>query len=69
MKIQKVYKGRVYAAVVRADGTIRFRGRVFNSPSLAAVSVAHRPINGWRWWQYEAEPGQWVQLDVLRRRK
>lgn len=68
MQIRKAYKGRIYRAVVRADGTIRFMGRVFNSPSLAAVAVAHRPINGWHWWKYEAAPGEWVRLDALRRR-
>ena len=68
MQIRKTYKGRLYRAVVRGDGTIRFLGRVFNSPSQAAVAVAHRPINGWNWWKYEAAPGEGVPLDALRRR-
>ncbi len=66
MRIRRSYKGTVYHAVVLRDGTIRLGGRVFNSPSQAAVSITHRPINGWSWWRYEKANGGWAQLDDLR---
>lgn len=65
--IRFTYKSRTYKATVRPDGTIRFRGKEFNSPSLAASAVTHRPMNGWECWRYEAAPGKWVHLDELRR--
>jgi len=61
------FKGKQYKAIVQPDGTIKFRGRVFNSPSLAASAVTHRAMNGWDCWMHEAAPGRWVKLDELRR--
>ena len=52
---------------IRPDGKIRFKGKVFNSPSLAASAVTKRAMNGWWCWRYEAAPGQWERLDRLRR--
>lgn len=70
MKICRVYKGRRYTATVRRDGTIRVRGvdRTFHSPSMAAVSIVGRPVNGWSFWTYERGPGKWVTLSELRGR-
>jgi Restriction Enzyme Adenine Methylase Associated/GIY-YIG catalytic domain len=68
MSLRGPYKGKVYKARVRKDGTIRCNGKVFTSPSLAAESVARRPINGWWFWQYERAPGQWLRLRELRHR-
>lgn len=61
------FKGKTLKAIVQTDGTVRFRGRVYNSPSLAASSVTHRAMNGWFSWRYEAAPGRWALLDELRR--
>lgn len=66
--IRMTLKGRLYRATVQVDGTVRFRRRTFNSPSLAASAVTHRAMNGWWVWRYEAAPGQWQKLDELRRR-
>lgn len=65
--IRMTYKGRVYKARVRPDGWIRFKQKLFRSPSLAASAVTHRPMNGWFWWKYERAPGEWVRLNELRR--
>ena len=69
MPIRMRYHKRGYKATVLADGTIRFRGEFFRSPSTAASAVSKRPMNGWSWWRYEAAPGEWVELNVLRRRR
>ena len=61
------YKGKLHKATVRRDGSIRYGGKVCNSPSLAAKAVAGRPMNGWRCWRYERAPGDWVVLDQLRK--
>lgn len=62
------YKGKVYKARLRRNGTIRCGGRAFDSPSLAAAAVVGRAANGWRFWTFERSPGQWVRLAELRRR-
>ena len=60
-------RGRTFHGRVRRNGTIRLRGKVFRSPTAAAVSVARYPVDGWRFWKYERAPGDWVCLDELRR--
>jgi len=75
--IRLKYKGKLYIAHVRRDGSITFasdsaeakrlQGKVFMSPSLAAGAVAKHPMNGWTSWTYERAPGDWVPLDELRK--
>lgn len=67
--IRMRYHKRLYKATVLPDGTIRFRGKDFSSPSTAATAVSKRPMNGWSWWRYEAAPGEWVRLKALRGRR
>lgn len=66
-KIRWTLKGVKYGAVVQPDGRIRFKGKVFNSPSVAAKYVAKRSVGGWHAWQYEVAPGQWERIDSLRK--
>ncbi len=60
-------KGRLFKARVLRDGSIRFAGRTFSSPSLAAAAAANRTCNGWWFWTYQRAPGDWVRLSELRR--
>lgn len=64
--LRGTFKGRTYKARVRQNGTIRYKKRVFDSPSLAAAAVVKRPINGWWFWRFERAPGLWVRLRELR---
>jgi predicted GIY-YIG superfamily endonuclease len=68
--LTKVFKGKKYTARVGSDGKIKVRGVPgrFNSPSLAAMAIARKPRNGWKFWKYEQAPGKWNALDALRRR-
>lgn len=71
------YKGKLYIAHVRRNGSIAFagdsaeakrlQGKVFMSPSLAAGAVAKHAMNGWTSWKYERAPGDWVPLNELRK--
>jgi predicted GIY-YIG superfamily endonuclease len=75
--IRMKYKGKIFIAHVRRNGSITFasesaesdrlKGKVFTSPSLAASEVTKRPMNGWFWWTYERSPGEWIRLDKLRK--
>ena len=62
------YKGKVFKARVRRDGSIRFAGKIYRSPSLAgAAACERRSCNGWTFWTYERAPGDWIPLDELRK--
>ena len=73
------YKDRMYIAHVRRDGTITFardsaeaarlQGKVFTSPSLAAVAVTGHTMDGWSCWKYQNSKGEWVLIDKLRKKK
>jgi hypothetical protein len=65
-KLVGTFKGKKFTATVRKDGAIRFRGRVFLSPSLAGVQAVGHNINGWWFWKYEKSRGNWVRLRELR---
>ncbi len=62
------FKGEILTARVRRDGTVRFDGKVYTSPSMAAaLACKRRTCNGWTFWQYERAPGDWVAIDKLRK--
>jgi hypothetical protein len=65
--IRREYKGKLYKATVRTDGTVQYQGEVFNSPSAAGKAVAGRAINGWFFWTFKSVTGDWVKLRELRK--
>lgn len=68
MTLRARYKGKMLRAAVAKTGVIRFNGKLFTSPSWAgAHAVRHPTCNGWKFWQYERAPGDWVKLDELRK--
>ena len=67
MKLRAVLKGKVFRARVRRDGTIRFRGKVYFSPSAAGGAACKRSSNGWYFWKYERAPGDWIRLREIRK--
>jgi RAMA domain-containing protein len=66
-KLRGRSKGKTFYASVKDDGTIRLKGKVYSSPSAAAVAVTKYPVDGWSFWKYERAPGDWVRLDELRK--
>ena len=67
LKIRMEYKKQIYTARVQKNGKIHLKGKVFTSPSLAAVEISGHPMDGWHCWKYEKTPGHWVKLDELRK--
>jgi len=68
MTLHGRHKGQRLKATVRRNGTIRYAGKLFTSPSLAgAAAVKRESCNGWTFWEYERAPGDWVKLDHLRK--
>ncbi|MGD9875000.1 MAG: DUF2924 domain-containing protein [Kiritimatiellia bacterium] len=66
-ELRKVYKGKTYKAFVLADGTVRYDGKIYTSPSHAAVAVTKLSRNGWSFWRFKNASGQWVKLNTLRK--
>ena len=68
MNLRAMFKGKNLMARVRRDGLIRFKGKVYRSPSLAAAAACKRATcNGWTFWKFERAPGDWVALNELRK--
>jgi hypothetical protein len=67
LKLRARLKGKTFRARLRRDGTIRFRGKVYRSPSGAGRAACKRSCDGWMFWRYERAPGDWVRLDELRK--
>ena len=66
-KLRAQFKGKTITASVRRNGIIRLNGKTFTSPSQAAAHACHRPsCDGWTFWKFERDPGEWVILDNLR---
>ncbi len=61
------HKGKTHRAFVRKTGLIWFGKKHHTSPSFAAAHITKTPTNGWRFWQYQRAPGDWVPLDKLRK--
>jgi len=66
--IKVVRKGEIHIARVRKDGSINYNGRIYNSPSMAGRAVSGRSTNGWHFWHYKNNKGEWVLLDKLRKK-
>jgi len=64
--IRAEQKGRRFKARVRRDGAIRYAGKIFKTPSSAAVAACGHAQNGWDFWEFQRAPGDWVYLSTLR---
>jgi len=67
LKLRAVLKGKTFKARVRRDGSIRYKGKTYDSPSAAGGAACKRSCNGWYFWKYERAPGDWVRLRELRK--
>jgi hypothetical protein len=66
--IRMNYKGKIYKAKVRRDGTIFHQGVIYYSPSVAGARIRKKKnLNGWKSWMYKSKSGDWVYLDELRK--
>lgn len=67
LKLKATFKNKLITARAMQNGTIRFAGNTYFSPSLAGKAVCNRSCNGWMFWHYERAPGDWVRLNELRK--
>jgi Restriction Enzyme Adenine Methylase Associated/Protein of unknown function (DUF2924) len=66
-RLRGSYKGKIYKARARRNGTIRYKGRDFSSLSHAAFAIVKRHVNGWWFWQVERGRGNWTRLTQIRK--
>lgn len=64
--LKRKYKGKVYRATWRRDGTVLLNGRIFNSLSGAGRAVTKRATNGWSFWMARNADKEWERLDQLK---
>lgn len=60
------FKKKQYKARVDRKGRVHFAGKVFNSPSLAAMHITGGAKDGWLFWRFKDKDGSWKKLDELR---
>lgn len=64
--LKTAYKGKTFKATLRKDGQISFNGKLYSSPTAAAMAATGRSaINGRAFWKYRSEDGEWVALSHL----
>jgi hypothetical protein len=65
--LRAMHRGVQYKAILRKDGQVRYRTKLFESPTAAATNAVGRRINGWHFWRVR-KGDEWVRLKELRRR-
>jgi hypothetical protein len=63
--LRRDYKGKVYRATWRPDGTVKMNGRIYTSVSAAGRAVTKRGTNGRLFWWARNEHKEWVSLHAL----
>ncbi|MCZ6804435.1 MAG: GIY-YIG nuclease family protein [Proteobacteria bacterium] len=65
----RTYKNKDYKAMLTPAGKISLKGKLYSSPSSAAMTIIDRgSVNGWNFWYIKDLNGDWVQLDTLRKK-
>lgn len=64
--LYRAFKGREYRALLTPKGKIKLNGKVFYTPTSAAISIVKRNVNGWDFWYVKDSNGEWVKLSELR---
>ncbi|MBA7679263.1 hypothetical protein ES703_87550 [subsurface metagenome] len=67
-RIYASYKGKDYKAKVLPSGSIKFNGKLYNTPSGAAHVIIERgAVNGWNFWKYKDKSGNLRAIKHLRK--
>ncbi len=62
------YKGKEYKAWVLANGGIKYKGRIYATPSGAGKAVITKgAVNGWNFWKYKDKSGELRKIADLRK--
>jgi len=65
--LYRTYKGKEYRALLTPRGKIKFNGKIYETPTAAAMSIVSRTsVNGWTFWYFKNAEGEWARLSDLR---
>lgn len=64
--LRALYKGKLYRATLRKDGTFSYQGKLYSSPSAAGRKIVGRSVNGLWFWNFKNNAGEWVKLTTLK---
>jgi len=67
MPLKATYKGKSFRARLQRDGRIRYRSRLYDSPTAAARAAAGSVRGGWGFWRIRLTRGRWGRLRDLKR--
>jgi hypothetical protein len=65
--LRGTYRGKAHRARLRPNGSIKLGKKLFDSPSAAAKQVVGRNVNGWAFWHYRAQNGEWRPLKTIKK--
>lgn len=65
MTLRGKVKGKFVTATLMPDRTVRFRSKIYPSPTAAADVALGRHVSGNEFWQVEVRPGEWVRLGLV----
>ena len=69
--LMKTYKGKTHKAILLKSGKIKYRNKLYDTPSSAAQAIVHNyssrltTVNGWRFWFIKNDENNWVELGTL----
>ncbi|MDE0119169.1 MAG: GIY-YIG nuclease family protein [Bdellovibrionales bacterium] len=68
--LRKIYKGKTYRATLLKSGKIKYKKKLYNTPSPAANAIVHKhspntAVNGWHFWFIKDSENNWVKLSDL----
>ena len=65
--LYKEYKGKDYQAKLLPSGKIKYKNKLYDSPTGAAkAATGRKTINGWKFWYFRNDDGDWKQIHFLR---
>ena len=64
LALRAFFKGAIYKAMLRTDGTVRYGDEVFTSLSKAASYLTGHPTNGRWFWRVKNSGGEWVRIKL-----
>ena len=65
IQLRGAHKGTIHKASLLPSGQLRYRKKLYTSPTAAARAAVGRTVNGWWFWRYK-DRGRWKRLRELR---
>ena len=68
--LMKLYKGKTHKAILLKSGKIKYKNRIYQSPTAAAQAIVQKKspnskTNGWYFWFVKDNENNWIRLSDL----